>query len=799
MKYGYFDNDNSEYVIIRPDTPRPWSNYLGSSEFGAVITNNAAGYTFYKSAAQGRLSRFRFNGPPSDMPGKYIYLRDTKSGEFWSNAWQPVGKPLDKFSSECRHGTGYTTITSIYSGIQCKVQYFSPMGRLEEVWKITLTNISDVKRNISAFPYIEPQCNWNATDDAHNLQYTQYIIKTNIVNGIIDIANNINMPEDQEHFEKQDQARHLFFALAGVEATGYDTDMAKFLGVYGSYAVPEAVKAGACTNSGCAGDMPCGAFQIDVELAPGESRDFAVIYGVGFAASAGIAARERYEKAGSLDAELKKIKAHWAERLGVLAVETPDDGFNAMVNLWAPYNNLMTFYWSRTASLVYAGERDGLGFRDTVQDIVGATALVTDESRERLELMLTGQCSTGGALAVVKPFAHNPGHEPLPEDYRSDDCLWFFNAVPAFIKETGDIGFYSKVLPYADTGTATVFGHLRRALEFNLERCGAHGIPCGLDADWNDCIRLGEQGESLFVAFQLRLGLREYIDIAKRLNETKEAVWGETQLAQFDAILEKYAWDGNWYLRAYRYDGLKFGANECEEGKIFMNPQSWSVLSGHAQGERATKAMTAMHEQLATDYGIMVCTPPYITTDPKVCLGRLMNPGMKENGGVFNHTQGWAVMAAAEMGMNERAWEYMHNVMPASFNDRAEIREVEPYVVCQSTHSRFSPRYGAGRISWLSGAAVWNYVAMTTAILGIQPDYDGLRIKPCLPEAWPAVKVRRTFRDRQFDIKITNGGPGSSVKELIVNGTRIEGNLIPIEICRKENSVTVVMEPRAQQ
>ena len=794
MKYGYFDNENSEYVITRPDTPRPWSNYLGSSEFGAVITNNAAGYTFYKSAAQGRLSRFRFNGPPSDMPGKYIYLRDTDSGDFWSSAWHPVGKPVEEFSSECRHGIGYTKISSLYSDISCQIKYFIPMGRLEEVWQVTLTNKSDRIRSISAFPYIEPQCNWNSVDDTHNLQYTQYIVKTNFVNGIIDIGSNINMPEDPDHFEEKDQARHLFFAVAGADVNGYDSDMAKFMGMYGSYAKPEAVKFGSCTNSDCSGDMPCGAFQVDLELKPGESFDFAVIYGVGTAEGAGAEARKRYSTTGGIDDELKKIKKHWADKLGVLSAETPDDDFNAMVNLWSPYNNLMTFYWSRTASLVYAGERDGLGFRDTVQDIVGAAALITDESRDRLELMLTGQCSNGGALAVVKPFAHNPGHEPLPDHYRSDDCLWFFNAVPAFVKETGEMDFYRKVLPYADKGEGSVFEHLRRALDFNLERCGQHGIPCGLDADWNDCIRLGEKGESLFVAFQLRLGLREYVDIAKRMDACEaEAEWGRSQLAKLDAVLEKYAWDGDWYLRAYRYDGMKFGASECDEGKIFMNPQSWSVLSGHAKGTRATKAMDSMHEHLATDYGIMVCTPPYVATDPKICLGRLMNPGMKENGGVFNHTQGWAVMAAANLGMNERAWEYMRNVMPASFNDRAEVREVEPYVVCQSTHSRFSMRYGAGRVSWLSGAAVWNYVAMTTAILGIQPDYDGLCIKPCLPQEWPEVRVKRVFRGKHFDIKITNSSAGTVVSKMTINGVCIAGNLIPMDICREENVVDVVL------
>ena len=429
--------------------------------------------------------------------------------------------------------------------------------------------------------------------------------------------------------------------------------------------------------------------------------------------------------------------------------------------------------------MVYAGERDGLGFRDTVQDIVGSSSLVLDESRERLELMLTGQYSHGGAKPVVQPFNHKPGQEEFPDHYRSDDCMWFFNAVPAYVKESGDIGFYDKVLPFADKGETTVLGHLRRGIEFNIERSGAHGLPCGLAADWNDCIRLGKKGETVFVAFQLRYGLNEYIEIADMLDKPDEADWARAELAKLDAALEEHAWDGEWYLRAYRYDGLKFGSKENDEGFIFMNPQSWAVLSGHATGERAAQVMNSMHKHLATDYGVMVCTPPFITTDPKICLGRLMNPGNKENGGVFNHTQGWGVMAAAKLGMGDRAWEYMRNVMPGSFNDCAEIRQVEPYAVCQSTHSRFSPRYGAGRVSWLSGAAVWNYVAMTSAILGIQPDYNGLRIDPCVSKDWKNFSVTRQFRGAEYRITVENpDGVCKGVKAMTINGQTVEGNLV---------------------
>ncbi len=781
MRYGHFDDVNKEYVITRPDTPAPWSNYIGNADFGGLVSNISTGYTFYKSAAQGRLTRFRFNEAPASQPGRFIYLLDSESGDFWTNAWQPVGKPIDEVEYECRHGSGYSVIKSTTAGIESEVTYFVPQNATHEVWKISVTNRSDRPRKLRAIPYLEPQYNWHAEDDVVNIQYTAYISKTSFADGIIDIGSNVNMPTDPEHFDNKDQKRHTFFAMSGAEVSGFDSDLTTFLGAYGTYAKPAALLNGGCADSTATGDMPCAALQTDLELAPGETRTFAIFFGVGEAATEGKAAVAALDSIEKIDAALAEVKKHWHSRLGVLHAETPDANFNSMVNMWAPFNNLMTFYWSRAASMVYGGRRDGLGYRDTVQDIVGSSSLILDESRDRLELMLTGQYSHGGAKSVVQPFAHNPGHEEFPDHYRSDDCMWLFNAVPAYIKESGDIEFYEKILPYADAGETTVLGHLRRAIEFNIERSGAHGLPCGLAADWNDCIQLGEDGETVFVAMQLRYAINEYLQISEMLEKSDEADWARGELTTLDAALEKHTWDGEWYLRAYRDDGLKFGSKENDEGYIFMNPQSWAVLSGAAIGERATQVMDSMHKHLATDYGIMVCTPPYITTDPNIMRARLMNPGMKENGGIFNHTQGWAIMAAAKLGMGDRAWETLRSIMPGSFNETAEVREVEPYVVCQSTHSRFSPRYGSGRLSWLSGAAVWNYVAMTTAILGIQPDYTGLRIDPCVSKDWKNFNVTRQFRGATYNIAVENpDGICKGVKRMTVDGSPMDGNLVPL-------------------
>jgi cellobiose phosphorylase len=671
-------------------------------------------------------------------------------------------------------------MASTYRGIAVNVLYFTPPDELCEVWQIEVENRGSEPRRLKLFPFLEPQCNWSAMDDAFNLQYNQYIATTRCEGGIIDIASNINMPEDPERFTNKDQKRHTYFALAGIEASGFEASLEGFLGPHGTYARPQAVERGKCAGTTTYGDMPAAAFEVDVSLAPGEKRLFAVVFGIGRAETEGREAVQVFSNPEAIATRLEAVKTHWGSRLSTLQAETPDAALNSMINTWSPYNNLMTFYWSRTASLVYAGERDGFGFRDTLQDFVGSSSLVPDETRERLELMLTGQFANGGCKPVVQPFAHHPGHEREPENYRSDDALWFFNAIPAYVKETGNLDFFDHVLPFADKGEGTVLEHLRRAIGFNLDRSGVHGLPCGLHADWNDCLRLGQRGESVFVAFQLRLALREYVEICTMLGRRQEATWAEEELVRLDRDIATHTWDGEWYLRAYREDGLKFGSRENSEGRIFMNPQAWAVLSGHATGARARQVLDAMHEHLATDYGVMLCAPPYVTTDPEVCLARLFNPGTKENAGVFNHPQGWAVLAAAAIGDGDRAFTYLRNVLPARFNDIAEIRQVEPYVVCQSTHSRFSPQHGNGRVSWLSGSAVWKYVAMTQGILGIQPDYNGLRLQPCLPSDWSGYRARRIFRGATYEIEVSrSAGEGNGGLRLEVNGETLRGNLIP--------------------
>jgi cellobiose phosphorylase len=796
MQFGHFDDANKEYVIDCPDTPRSWSNYLGSTEYGAIITNNAGGYSFYKSAAMGRFTRLRFNSLPMDQPGRYIYLHDHDSKDYWSASWQPVGKPLDRYKSECRHGSAYTVISSEYGGIGTEATYFVPLGRDFECWHVKIANLGDRPRRLSAFTYVEYAGNWDAWNDLINLQYTQHTVKMEVEDNIIDHGTNVNVPALPEDFAEKDQGRHTFLALAGAEVVGYDTDRAAFIGSYRGYGNPAVVEQGQCTDSLAVGDNGCGTLQARITLAPGETKEFVVLMGIGRARDAGKAAVAEFGDMNAVREGLAKVKSYWHERIAGLTVETPDAELNSTLNMWGPFNCLITYAWSRAASLIYAGERDGLGFRDTVQDMLGVMHTIPDEAGQRLELMITGQVSTGGAMPVVRQFDHHPGREQAPRevDYRSDDCLWLFNAIPTYVKETGDLSFYGKVLPYADSGEDTVLGHMKRAIEFNVKRSGAHGLPCGLSADWNDCIRLGQQGESIFVAFQLRFALRVYLEICRLLTADAEEQWAKEQLTRLDERLEQDAWDGEWYLRAYRADGFKYGSKESDEGSIFLSPQSWALISGHADSERAEQAMRSVRDRLATKFGLMICDPPYRQTDFRVMRAVLFNEGLKENGSIFTHTQAWAVMAETLLGHGDLAYEYFRAYLPAAYNQRAEIRQIEPYVYCQFTHSKYSPRFGASRVPWLSGSAAWSYFAATQFILGVQPEYGGLRIDPCVPSTWKEFRMTRVFRGRKLTVEVRNPlGAQKGVKKLVLNGEQLAGNFIPAESLLAENHAFVEM------
>lgn len=804
MQYGYFDDENAEYVITKPDTPQSWSNYLGSTEYGAVITNNAGGYGFYKSGAQGRFMRLRFNSVPMDQPGRYFYLRDRETNDYWSASWQPVGKPLNEYKNTCRHGTAYTIIESEYKGIKSETTYFVPLGQTFEYWRLKVTNTDSKPRKLSAFSYCEFTNQWITEQDQVNLQYSLFIMTADkIADNILGYSIHDNMYQQKAKLGRESDRAYMqeWVALIGSPMTGYDTNRQSFIGTYGSYKEPRAVIEGKCGNSSTYGDSACGSVQTEIDLAPGESKEILLMVGIGNADAVG---KKVVKEFGSLDRATKEFDAlvkEWHGRLGSFKVTTPDQDINHTVNVWGLYNCLITFAWSRAASLVYNGERDGLGFRDSVQDILGVSAAIPKVAEERLIRMLSGQVSNGGAIPVIsKDF--NPGHEqpPKKEEFRSDDCQWFFNSIPAFVAETGNFDFYNKVVPYADKGEATVYEHLKQALLFNLERKGADGLPAGLLADWNDCLKTGYNGESVFVSFQLRLALTTYADISNRLGKPQEASWALAERDKLDKAIQAKCWDGKWFIWAVGEDGTVYGTQEQEldEGRVYLNTQVWAIMSGAATKEQTELALKAVKEKLATPYGLMLCAPALRWVDPSV-MGAVVYPqGIKENAGIFNHTQGWGIMAECCVGNGDRAYEYCKAALPAAYNDRAELRQMEPYVQGQTTYSTESPRAGNARVAWLSGAATWCYYSLTHYMLGIRPQYEGLLIDPCIPHDWDGFTVEKRWRNMNLSIQVQNPAHiCKGIEYIELNGKRLDSCVIPVNDLKDGDKIVAVMGKNA--
>ena len=789
MRFGHFDDEAREYVITRPDTPRSWSNYLGSRLYGGIITQNAGGYSFYKSGGLGRVLRFRFNGVPEDQPGRFIYLRDDADGDFWSASWQPVGKPLDEYSSTVRHGLGYSIFESEYRGIRSEATYFIPDGQAFEYWSVKVTNTSDRPRTISAFSYAELANEWNSRQDLENLQYSQYVVLATYRDQVIHRRNSTRYA-----------FKELWFGLVGADVTSFDTDRDTFLGPYRTQSAPLAVERGECSGSQTVGDNSCASLHTRLELAPGETRQLIYLLGIGSPdrvwndGEADLRpGREIMAEFGTperVDAELAKIRAEWRESLAPFQVSTPDPEMNSMVNVWHAYQTHMTFNWSRGVSLIEAGGRDGLGYRDTVQDMLAVTHAIPEHVRERLDLILTGQTAEGGALPLVKPLTHNPGHEPTPpiEKYRSDDALWLPITVANFVYETGDVNYLDTTLPYADHGSATVFEHLTQALTFSLAHRGTNGLVQGLQADWNDCIQFGTTGESMFSTFLLANGLRVVSELAEHTGREEAAAWAGAELEALEPVLEG-GWDGDWYIRGISATGAKLGSDALDEGKIYLEPNVWAAISGVVPRERAIGAMDSVREHLSTEHGVALCHPPHTHEVPGVGLSLLVfPPGHKENGGIFCHANSWTIVAEGILGRGERAYDYYRSYLPARYNDHADIHQVEPYVYCQFTHGPTSPRFGQARNPWLTGTASWSYIGVTQYILGVRPELEGLRIDPCLPTAWDGYEVARRFRGMNLTIKVTNAAHVSTgVAAVSVNGIPVDvsdddarGALVPV-------------------
>lgn len=800
MKYGYFDDEAREYVITRPDTPAPWANYLGSPEYGALISNNAGGYSFAKSGANGRILRYVFNN--FDQPGRYIYIRDNESKDFWSASWQPVGKNVDEYKSECRHGTAYTKMLADYSGIHSEALYYVPLNQSYEVWSLKLKNTSDKTRKLTITGYAEFTNNSNYEQDQVNLQYSLFIGRTYFdKNRVVQqVHGNLADVEKDKPVDNK-IVTERFLGLAGSEVSSYCGDKEEFLGLYHSYKNPVGVENGDLGNHLSYNENSCGAVSSIIQLAPGEEKSIAFIVGMKYTDEAGKIIDSYKDVAKTCEKELSELKKWWHGKFENFQVNTPSKEFNTMINTWNAYNCFMTFIWSRAASFIYCGLRNGYGYRDTVQDIQGVIHLAPEMAVEKIRFMLSAQVDNGGGLPLVK-FTHNAGHEDTPDDasyvketghpaYRADDALWLFPTIFKYISESGNLAFIDEVIPFANKDEGTVYEHLKRAINFSMERLGPHGLPAGLYADWNDCLRLGKNGESSFVAFQYYYAMTVIKYFAEYKQDTDYIAFIERTQESFKELLNKLCWNEDRFIRGFTEAGETIGKKGDPEANMWLNPQSWSVISGLATKEQAEKALDSVQKQLNTEYGAVLMDPPYHSHAFEGALAVIYNAGVKENSGIFSQSQGWIILAEALSGHGNAAFQYFMENAPSAQNDKAEIRKLEPYCYGQFTEGKASPHFGRSHVHWLTGTASTVMVGCVEGILGMRPDFGGLRIAPSVPSDWKNFSIEKTFRGKKLKITVENpNGKESGFSEFYVNGEKFSDNYIP------ESKLTAVTEVR---
>jgi len=803
MKYGYFDDTKREYVIERPDTPAPWANYLGSPEYGAVISNNAGGYSFAKSGANGRILRYVFNN--FDQPGRYIYIRDNESKDYWSASWQPVGKDLADYKSECRHGTAYTKMIADYSDIHSEALYYVPLDKSYEVWNLKLTNLSGTVRSLTVTGYAEFTNVSNYENDQVNLQYSQFITRTVFMGDRIRQLVHGNLDSIEEGKDVDDKTMiERFLGLAGVEVSSYCGDKEKFLGRYHGYGNPVGVIQGDLGGELNYNENGCGALSAQILLAPGETKSMAFVLGMKEDAEAGSILTQYQNPEETCQKELEELIAFWHGKLSHFQVKTPSPEFNTMINTWNAYNCFMTFIWSRAASFIYCGLRNGYGYRDTVQDIQGVIHLAPEMAVEKIRFMLSAQVDNGGGLPLVK-FTHNAGHENTPDDpsyvqetghpaYRADDALWLFPTVYKYVSEVGDLSFIDEVIPFANKDEGTVYEHLKRAIDFSMNHLGPHGMPAGLYADWNDCLRLGKNGESSFVALQFYYAMSIMKKFATYKEDQDYIKYLDEKQGKLGTIIQELCWNEDRFIRGFTEKGEVIGKRTDSEANMWLNPQSWAVISGFATEEQADTVLDTVYERLNTEYGAVLMTPPYHEHAFEGALAVIYNAGTKENAGIFSQSQGWIILAEALRGHGERAYTYFMENAPAAQNDRAEIRKLEPYCYGQFTEGKDSPHFGRSHVHWLTGTASTVMVGCVEGILGMRPDFYGLRIAPSVPKEWESFEIEKDFRGNHLHIVVRNFGHAESgCRKLIVNGKEMKGDYIPAEFLNEQTEIELTM------
>jgi cellobiose phosphorylase len=810
MKFGYFDDANREYVITNPQTPYPWINYLGNEDFFSILSNTAGGYSFFKDARLRRITRYRYNNTPLDVNGKYFYINE--NGEIWNPGWQPVKAKLDKY--ECRHGLGYSKIEGLKNGLSVEVLYIVPLQYSAEIQKVVLKNETGGKKKFKLYSFVE-WCLWNALDDMTNFQ-------RNFSTGEVEIEGSVLFHKT----EYKERRNHYAFYSVNAGICGFDTDRETFLGLYNGLDKPDVVINNKSGNSEAHGWSPIASHCLNIELDPGEEKT--LVFVLGYVENPdeekwqakGVINKKRanaiidyFSDPKHVDNAFDDLRTYWDNLLSVYRLESHDEKIDRMVNIWNQYQCMVTFNMSRSASYFESGIGRGMGFRDSNQDLIGFVHQVPERARERIIDIASTQFEDGSAYHQYQPLTKRGNYE-VGSNF-NDDPMWLVLAVTEYIKETGDFSILDVQVPFDndESKAESLFEHLRRSFYHVVNNLGPHKLPLIGRADWNDCLNLncfstnpdepfqttenkeGGTAESVFIAGMFILYGKEYIDLCRKTGRDKEADDAQLQVDAMNKAIDKYGWDGEWFIRAYDFFGKKIGSKESEDSKIFIESQGFCVMAGVGiEDGRAEQALDSVKKYLDCEYGIVLNNPPF--SKYHINLGEISTypPGYKENAGIFCHNNPWIMIAETIIGRGDKAYEYWRKIAPSFLEDISDLHRTEPYVYAQMIAGKDAFKPGEAKNSWLTGTAAWNFYTVSQFIFGIRPHYDGLIINPCIPKEWDGFTVHRKFRDAEYEITVKNPEHVSKgVISVRVDNNQHPDNVIPVFEDRSKHIVTVVM------
>lgn len=811
-RYGHFDDAHREYVITDPQTPWPWINYLGNEDFFSLISNTAGGYSFYKDAKFRRITRYRYNDVPMDNNGRYFYIKDGDT--VWNPGWKPCRTPLDSY--ECRHGMNYTRITGSKLGVVANVLFFVPLHTAAEVQMLSLENNSNEVKHLKIFSF-EEWCLWNAATDMENFQ-------RNFSTGEVEIEQQTSTIYHKTEY--RERRNHYAFYHVNTPIQGFDTDRESFVGLYNEYSAPQVVVEGKPRNSVAHGWSPVASHYIEVELKPGEKRD--LIFLLGYVENEqdkkweskkvinkekAHALMDRFATREQVDKAFAELKAYWDQLLDIFVVDSGNDKLDRMVNIWNQYQCMVTFCMSRSASFFESGIGRGMGFRDSNQDLVGFVHQIPERARQRIIDIASTQFPDGGCYHQYQPLTKR-GNNDIGGGFNDDPCWLIFGTV-AYIKETGDFSILDEPVPFDNVpgSEVSLLEHLKVSFNHVINNLGPHRLPLIGRADWNDCLNLncfswnpdesfqttenkseGSKAESLMIAGLFVVTGRDYVSLCRHLGHNDEADRAQKAVDDMVEAVEQQGWDGKWYLRAYDYFGHKIGSDENEEGKIFIESQGWCTMAAIGKEKGYPEmALDSVKERMECEHGIVLNNPAFTTYH--VEMGEISSypEGYKENAGIFCHNNPWVIIGETVSGRGDDAWRHYTKILPSYVEEEYQtLHKVEPYVNCQMVAGKDAARPGEGKNSWLTGTAAWMWYTVSEFILGIQPDYEGLRIDPCLPSTAKEYTVKRRFRGALYHIHVVNpNGHQKGVKRISLDGKAVSGNLVPWS--EGEHQVEVVM------